>query len=193
MYVYKHNFYKYLHELPDIPCASGYTNKYMHMDGTGKPLSVKVNDFNFSFLPEDINRADIIRQPDGGYHIIHQGRSVLVHLLEADKAGKKLKMEVEGESYYVDIRDELDQMLDKLGFSAVSARQVREIKAPMPGLVLDIHVTVGQDVAEGDKILILEAMKMENSILVHTNARIKTIHINKGQAVEKGQVLVELE
>ena len=163
------------------------------MDNTAKPLAASVNDFSFSFLPEDIERADIIRQPDGGFHIIHGSRSVLVHLLEADQAGKKLKLEVEGEVYLVEIRDELEQMLDKLGFSAVSARQVREIRAPMPGLVLDIHVDVGQDVAEGDKILILEAMKMENSILVHTNARIKTIHISKGQAVEKGQVLVELE
>jgi biotin carboxyl carrier protein len=164
-----------------------------NMDGTEKPLAVTVNDFSFSFLPEDAGRADIIRQPDGSFHVIYGNRSVILRLLEANADGKKLKMEVEGEAYYVEIRDELDQMLDKLGFSAVSARQVREIKAPMPGLVLDIHVDVGQEVAEGDKILILEAMKMENSILVHTNARIKTIHISKGQAVEKGQVLVELE
>ena len=171
---------------------SGYF-KRIRMDNTVQPLAVRVNDFNFSFLPEDISGADIIRQPDGLFHIIQGNRSVAVRLLGADERGKKLKLEVEGETYHVEIRDELDQMLDKLGFSAVSTRQVREIKAPMPGLVLDIHVEVGQEVAEGDKILILEAMKMENSILVHTNARIKTIHISKGQAVEKGQVLIELE
>ena len=63
----------------------------------------------------------------------------------------------------------------------------------MPGLVLEISVTEGQEVGEGEKILILSAMKMENSILIHTRATIKKIIVSAGQAVEKGQVLVELE
>jgi biotin carboxyl carrier protein len=163
------------------------------MDGTQKNLAVKVNDFSFTFLPEDIRRADIIRQPDGTFHIIHGNRSAILRLLHADEGGKKMKLELEGETYLVEIRDELDQMLDQLGFSAVSTRQVKEIKAPMPGLVLDIHVEAGQEVAEGDKILILEAMKMENSLMIHTNARIKAVLVRKGQAVDKNQVLIELE
>jgi biotin carboxyl carrier protein len=63
----------------------------------------------------------------------------------------------------------------------------------MPGLVLEINVIAGDEVVEGQKILILEAMKMENSILIHTNARIKKVVVSAGQAVDKGQVLVELE
>ena len=63
----------------------------------------------------------------------------------------------------------------------------------MPGMVLQINVTEGQLVHAGDKILILEAMKMENSILVQADAVIKRIAITRGQAVEKGQVLIELE
>mgnify|MGYP001792417801 CR=1 FL=1 len=63
----------------------------------------------------------------------------------------------------------------------------------MPGLVLEIAISVGQVVKEGDKILILQAMKMENSIVIHANATIKRIAVSTGEAVEKGQVLVELE
>jgi biotin carboxyl carrier protein len=63
----------------------------------------------------------------------------------------------------------------------------------MPGLVLEVSVTDGQPVNEGDRILILEAMKMENSILIHADATIKKVNVKAGQAVEKGQVLVELE
>ena len=80
-----------------------------------------------------------------------------------------------------------------MGFGIASAKQIKEIKAPMPGLVLEIAVSDGQEVNEGDKILILEAMKMENSILIHTHATIKKVIVTKGQAVEKGQVLIELE
>ena len=67
------------------------------------------------------------------------------------------------------------------------------VKAPMPGLVLDIAVNAGDELQEGDRVLILEAMKMENSIVMHAGGRIKKVTVKKGQAVEKGQVLVELE
>jgi biotin carboxyl carrier protein len=60
-------------------------------------------------------------------------------------------------------------------------------------LVLEVSVTDGQEVHDGDRIAILEAMKMENSIIVHVNATIKKVMVAAGQAVEKGQVLVELE
>jgi biotin carboxyl carrier protein len=104
-----------------------------------------------------------------------------------------MTVEVDGQIFEVEIRDELDQMLDQLGFSSASTKHIKEIKAPMPGLVLDIAVTEGQEVLEGDRILILEAMKMENSILIHANAKIKEVKVKAGQAVEKGQVLVTLD
>ena len=91
------------------------------------------------------------------------------------------------------IKDELDQRLDRMGFSSTSTKHIKEIKAPMPGLVLEVAVKEGQEVKEGERILILEAMKMENSIMIHTTAIIKRIAVTPGQAVDKGQVLVELE
>ena len=84
-------------------------------------------------------------------------------------------------------------MLDVMGFGIATAKQIKEVKAPMPGMVLEIAVSDGQEVNEGDKILILGAMKMENSIMIQTNAKIKKVAVAVGQAVEKGQVLVELE
>ncbi|RYF88885.1 MAG: biotin/lipoyl-binding protein, partial [Chitinophagaceae bacterium] len=81
----------------------------------------------------------------------------------------------------------------KMGFGAASNKQVKDIKAPMPGLVLEVAVSEGQQVKEGDKLLILVAMKMENSISIHTDAVIKKIAVKAGQAVDKGQLLVELE
>jgi acetyl/propionyl-CoA carboxylase alpha subunit len=80
-----------------------------------------------------------------------------------------------------------------MGYGSISNKHIKEIKAPMPGLVLEIAVTEGQEVEEGGKILILVAMKMENSILIHTKATIKKILVSAGHAVEKGQVLVEFE
>jgi biotin carboxyl carrier protein len=156
-------------------------------------LKVKANEFEFQFAQEDIDGADVIKTGEGEFNIIRNGRSVNVQLLETDETGKYLKVEVEGEFYTMQIRDELDQTLDQMGFNNVSVKQIKEIKAPMPGLVLEVSVVVGQELAEGDRVLILEAMKMENSICIHANAKIKSILVKKGQPVDKNQVLVELE
>ena len=67
-----------------------------------------------------------------------------------------------------------------------------EIHAPMPGLVLEINVSEGQEVEKGDPLLILEAMKMENVIKAPGNGIIKKIHVEKGNPVEKNELLVEL-
>jgi biotin carboxyl carrier protein len=156
-------------------------------------FKVKANEFEFQFSQEDIDGADVIDTAEGEFNIIRNGRSVNVQLLETDATGKYLKVEVEGEFYTMQIRDELDQTLDTMGFNNVSVKQIKEIKAPMPGLVLEVSVEVGQELVEGDRILILEAMKMENSICIHANAKIKNILVKKGQPVDKNQVLIELE
>ena len=80
-----------------------------------------------------------------------------------------------------------------MGFEVGKAKQINAIKAPMPGLILEISVTVGQEVKENDQLLILEAMKMENSIASPRDGVIKSISAEKGNAVEKGQLLIEFE
>jgi biotin carboxyl carrier protein len=106
---------------------------------------------------------------------------------------KNFNVEVDGENFEIAVKDELDEVLEKMGFGLTTNKHIKEIKAPMPGKVLEIAVTSGQSVNEGDKILILEAMKMENCIVISTAAIIKKIAIIAGQTVEKGQVLIELE
>jgi biotin carboxyl carrier protein len=163
------------------------------MPGENMTYAVKANAFLFSFSHLDIRNADIIKISPTEFNLLKDGRSINASLVEADTSGKKLTIAIEGEVYQVEIADELDQRLEKMGFGAVSGKQVKEIKAPMPGLVLEIGVISGQHVRHGDKLLILEAMKMENSIMIHADATIKNIKVEPGQAVEKGQVLVELE
>jgi biotin carboxyl carrier protein len=81
-------------------------------------------------------------------------------------------------------------LLKSLGFDDLNAKKVNEIKAPMPGLVLDVRVSEGDTVKKGDAILVLEAMKMENIIKSPTDGIIKKINVKKGVAVEKNQVLI---
>lgn len=156
-------------------------------------IKVKVNEFEFAFTADQIAAADVVESEPGAFNLLHQHHSVNARQLQADLHAKNQVIEIDGKRYTIQIKDELDQRLDQMGYTAATERHIKQIKAPMPGLVLQVNVTEGQQVHEGDKLLILVAMKMENSIQVHTNAIIKKIRVEAGAAVEKGQVLVELE
>ena len=162
------------------------------MPDKDKTYKVTANGFVFFFTQNELDKLDLVKKSAAEFHCIKDYRSVNAKLLHADTANKNLQIEVAGEIFSVSIKDDLDQMLEKMGLDVTEGKQVKEIKAPMPGLVIDISVKEGQDVKEGERILILEAMKMENSIMIHADATIKKISVSPGQAVDKGQVLVEL-
>jgi len=157
------------------------------------PFQVRVNEFDFTFTQEAIDAADVLKLSNTNFHLLQNNQSINAVLRQADETYKQQVLEIEGEAYTVQINDELDQMLDTMGYNTDVGTYSKEVKAPMPGLVLQVSVTEGQQVKEGDKLLVLVAMKMENSILAHTNAVIKHIAVRGNQAVEKGQLLMELE
>lgn len=157
-----------------------------------KDYEVIANDFVFHFDINDIAGVDLIQKAANEFNCIHAHRSLNVEVAETESSHKKLKLTIDGEIFLIEIKDELDQLIEIMGLGAIVNKPLENIKAPMPGLVLEIDVTEGQSVFEGDKILILEAMKMENSIVIPGNAIIKKILVANGQAVERGQVLVEL-
>jgi acetyl/propionyl-CoA carboxylase alpha subunit len=154
---------------------------------------IKVNETIFNFSAEEIAGFDVITTSPNSFNLLTNQRSVNAVVEAIPGNNKALLVKVDGETFTVFIQDELDQMLDQMGFGKTVHKIVKEIKAPMPGLVLEIAVTEGQGVAQGDKLIILEAMKMENSLQAGAVAIIKKINVIKGQAVVKGQVLIELE
>jgi biotin carboxyl carrier protein len=80
-----------------------------------------------------------------------------------------------------------------LGMDKLAAVGVQEVKAPMPGMVLNIIVSTGDEVKKGDALLVLEAMKMENIIKSPRDGKVKTVKAIKGTAVEKNQSLIVFE
>ena len=80
-----------------------------------------------------------------------------------------------------------------MGFEIGASKKVNDIKAPMPGLILEISVAVGDEVEENDQLLILEAMKMENVISSPRAGVIKSIAVNQGETVDKNSLLIAFE
>lgn len=131
--------------------------------------------------------------PAGNYSVILDGRSYIAQVINIDKEAKKVKILIEQQEYEVAIEEPIDQLLAAMGINQSAARKVNEIKAPMPGLVLKVLVTPGQEIKKGDPVLILEAMKMENVFKAAADATVREIKVNERTAVEKGEILVILE
>jgi biotin carboxyl carrier protein len=99
---------------------------------------------------------------------------------------------VNGNIFEVQLRDQYDELLQALGMDEVAGKKTGDLKAPMPGLVVSVAVTEGDEVKKGDTLVVLEAMKMENSLKAAGNAMVKKILVHKGMTVEKNQVLIQL-
>jgi pyruvate carboxylase subunit B len=98
-----------------------------------------------------------------------------------------------GERWELEVLDERTRHIRGLTGTANEARGPAALKAPMPGLVVRVQVEAGAAVAAGSGVVVLEAMKMENELRAASAATVRTIRVKPGEAVEKGQVLVEFE
>ncbi|PIQ20131.1 MAG: acetyl-CoA carboxylase biotin carboxyl carrier protein subunit [Cytophagales bacterium CG18_big_fil_WC_8_21_14_2_50_42_9] len=127
----------------------------------------------------------------GFFHIIKDNKSYTAEIIQADYTAKTFTIRINGHDHTLTIKDRFDLLLEKMGMSQTAANKVNEIKAPMPGLIVDIKVSAGQEVKKGDPIMILEAMKMENILKSPGDGIIKTIRVNIRDNVEKNQVLIQ--
>jgi len=100
---------------------------------------------------------------------------------------------IDGKNYVTLVRTSLQEKAVKLIELRTMAKHKLEVKAPMPGMVLKIKKQAGDEVVQGDSILILEAMKMENDLKAHISGKIRSINVKEGMAVEKGYSLFTIE
>lgn len=147
----------------------------------------------FELNETSIENLDAVSDVNSEFHVLKDNRSYKAEITQSDFLSKNYTVKVNGNTYEVNLANSLDLLIKEMGFEVGAAKQVNAIKAPMPGLVLEINIEVGQEVQEGDNLLILEAMKMENSFTSPRAGIIKSIAVNKGQAVDKGQLLIEFE
>ena len=166
-----------------------------------KMLKATVNTQNFDIQSDkagiSVNNLpfnwDMVEIKEGNFHIIHNNRSYNAEVLEANYQSKSFLIQINKSKYSIELKDRFDVLLDQLGMSNSDTAKVNDIKAPMPGLIVDIKVEVGEVVKKGDTILILEAMKMENVLKASGEGKIKAIKVAIKQNVEKNQVMIEFE
>lgn len=143
-------------------------------------------------INDKIFNGDIKQVGPYSYNVIYNGESMNVEVLVSDAKTKKQQLKINGKVVDVQLEDKYDELLKKLGMDAASSQKIGDLKAPMPGLVVNIPVSEGDEIKKGDVLLILEAMKMENALKALADATVKKVMVKTGQAVEKNQVLIQL-
>jgi len=165
-------------------------------------LKIKVNSkFNYEVESDNgdltVNgRAidtDLVRIDNRTFHIIHKGKSYHTELVSINRDDKTCVVKVGTNIYSMQITDQYDELLHQLGMDNLTANKISEIKAPMPGLVIRILASEGDQVEKGGNLFVLEAMKMENIIKAVSDVKIKTVKVKAGDKVEKNQVVMVFE
>jgi len=131
------------------------------------------------------------RQPNGRYLLRMGTKLYKIDNVEYDK--HSVTFTLDGHWYEVDVRNEQDLLLDRLGFKRAGEIGEGELNAPMPGKILEVLVSEGDDVELGEPVAILEAMKMENELKAPIKGTITSISVSEGDSLDKNDVILEIE
>ena len=154
---------------------------------------VLIKDQEIVVTKEDLDNLDVsFDKNQGVYQVLKNEKSHQINHLNQSNGGKKQFLQVNDLNIEATILNPLDQQVESMGLSNIDEHKSKSIHAPMPGLILDIMCKEGEDIEEGNSLLILEAMKMENVIKAEGSGTILKIHKAVGETVEKGQLIIEI-
>lgn len=144
-------------------------------------------------LNGEVIQPDIVATGSASWHLLLDNQSYSIELLPSEGSSKQLLLSINGEEFDVEVKDELDGLLSKMGMSGSGSSKMGDVRAPMPGLVLKLLVAPGDEVEPGDALVILEAMKMENIIKATGKGVVKNVLVGNQDTVDKNQILIEMQ
>ncbi len=105
----------------------------------------------------------------------------------------RYRMWLDGHRYDTEALDSRARAIRDMQASVARPAGPAPLRAPMPGLIVQLRVKVGDTVTAGAGLVVMEAMKMENELRTLAAGKVRAVHVTVGAAVEKGALLVELE
>ncbi len=155
---------------------------------------VQINHFApISLTDGQLEDMDYVQQGKDRFHFLFNNIGYRVDVVTIDARKKRMTLIINEIKYTLHIKDEVDILLDQLGFSKKRIRNIDKVESPMPGLILEVDVKPGDEVEEGQRLLVLEAMKMENIIKSPVPGKIKEVLVNTGENIDSGQILIKFE
>ncbi|MBI2756266.1 MAG: hypothetical protein HYX52_06120 [Chloroflexi bacterium] len=155
----------------------------VHIRREGEEHLVRIGDSQ-----ERRARLDQVRGP---LYALRLGERTIEVMLR--RTGEETQMVVGGAACDAVVVDEARARLAKLAGASSVGTAKRELKAPMPGLVVKVLVQPGEATHKAQPLIVLQAMKMENELSLPHDGVVQHVGVEPGQTVEQGQVLVVLE
>jgi biotin carboxyl carrier protein len=147
-----------------------------------KDQVVVVNDLEY--------RPEITKVDDSAFLVIMNNKPYYLSIIKKGKDRRSFQLLVNNRPVSVRINHQSETATSES--SAPGAKRLVEyIKAPMPGLIADILVSDGEDVIDGQPLLILKAMKMENILRAPHDGTIRLVLVENGQKISKDEVLIQ--
>jgi len=133
----------------------------------------------------------IFESDDGFTYLVYKNKKYLVEITEKNQ--NKYTVMINGVSYYFTVESPISYLRKKYLAKHQIKNKIEQIIAPMPGKILELLVEENAEIKEGEPIVILEAMKMQNEISSHVSGKVKKIHVKQNDSVAKDELIVEIE
>jgi biotin carboxyl carrier protein len=166
-------------------------NQYFAVTPHGKKYMI-VNPFSEELkINGHKQEIKIFEDDDGFTYLEYKNKKYLAEIIEKNQ--NKYTVLLNGVSYSFTIESPISYSRRKYLEKYKQVSKAENITAPMPGKIIELLVEENVTVKEGDAILILEAMKMQNEITTHVAGKVKKINVRPGDTVTKDQVMLEIE
>ncbi len=143
-------------------------------------------------IDNDEANYDLLKNGGNNYHLVYNHQSFNIEVLAKDNHTGILTLRINGRVITTQLQNKLAGLLQQMGMDN-NKKKLKDLKAPMPGLVLDILVNEGDEVTEGQELIVLEAMKMENAIKSPQDGIIDKIQIDKQDKIDKNHTLLSFQ
>lgn len=135
--------------------------------------------------------VEVVEDPEGFTYLVFKQKKFLVEILEKDQ--NKYTVMINGVWYQFSIETPISYKRRKTLTKNGTENRLELVNAPMPGKILDVLVDENSDIKQGEPLVILEAMKMQNEIISPVSGRIKKINVRQNESVMKDDVMLEIE
>ena len=133
----------------------------------------------------------IVEEPDGFNYIYWKRKKYQVDILEKNQNSYTIM--INGVWYSFTIETPISFKRRKYLLKSSKKSKIELLSAPMPGKILDILVEENSEIKQGEAVIILEAMKMQNEIVSHVSGRVKKVNIKTNDSVNKNDIMLEIE
>jgi biotin carboxyl carrier protein len=165
-------------------------SSYIALTPKGKKFEIEISDDQIRFKKKLLD-VSIEEGKDGFTYIIHDNKRYPVEIVSVNQ--NKFEVMINNVSYFFSVETPISVKRKELLKKQTPESKTFQIVSPMPGKIIEVFVEEGGAIVEGDALLVLEAMKMQNEITSHASGKIKKVFAKPGDIVNKDDLLIEIE